>query len=38
MAEVESVAREEAERRVLSVLLDEKKRKNSDGSLAVIAM
>lgn len=36
MAEVESVAREEAERRVLSVLLDEKKRKNSDGSLAVM--
>lgn len=36
MAEVESVAREEAERRVLSVLLDEKKRKNSDGSVAVM--
>lgn len=36
MAEVESVAREEAERRVLSVLLEEKKRKNSDGSLAVM--
>lgn len=36
MAEVESVAREEAEKRVLAVLLDEKKRKNSDGSVAVM--
>lgn len=36
MAEVESVAREEAEKRILEVLLAEKKRKNSDGATAVM--
>ncbi len=36
MAEVETVAREEAEKRILDVLLSEKKRKNSDGSAAVM--
>ena len=36
MAEVEAVAREEAEKKVLSVLLAEEKKKNSDGSAAVM--
>ena len=36
MAEVETVAREEAEKRILDVLLSEKKRKNSDGAAAVM--
>ena len=36
MAEVETVARQEAEKRVLSVLVDAKKKKNTDGSTAVI--
>ena len=36
MAEVESVAREEAEKRVLEVLMAEKKRKNSEASAAVM--
>ena len=36
MVEVEAVAREEAEKKVLSVLLAEEKKKNSDGSAAVM--
>mgnify|MGYP005757988309 FL=1 len=36
MAEVETVAREEAEKRILDVLLSEKKRKNSDSSAAIM--
>ena len=36
MAEVETVAREEAEKRILDVLLAEKKRRNSDGATAVM--
>lgn len=36
MAEVETIAKAEAEKRILEVLLAEKKRKNADGSTAVM--